>query len=165
MKKGLTSRIVQWGGVMLLGIAMASCSQQTNNPLPWNRTEVEAVFDLTELGEPGFDQEGNWTLGGRLLDPTLITTQTYGRTVNLLGLEDAAYNALSPDVANAIFFAKPDQIREAMRQYGINMTDVRSMQADGSISAAEFKLTAQRVAERSGSTKLMRQLGLEGGKQ
>lgn len=150
--------------IVLFGIsAMVSCNQSTSL-LPWTRQEVDAVFDLTELGKADVDIKGNLTLGGRVLNQSFVTTQTYGRTVNLLGLDDAAYNAMTPSVAQSIFFATPEQLRAAMQKNQITMGEVRAMQADGKITREEFIASAQRVADRIGNRGLLQQIGLEGGK-
>ncbi len=150
--------------IVLFGIsAMVSCNQATSLS-PWTRQEVDTVFDLTELGKADVDTKGNLTLGGRVLDQSFVTTQTYGRTVNLLGLDDAAYNAMTPSVAQSIFFATPEQLRAAMQKNQITMSEVRAMQADGKITREEFIASAQRVADRIGNRGLLQQIGLEGGK-
>jgi hypothetical protein len=164
MKTNLKKYVVQTTIALFAGLAMVSCNQTTSTALPWTRDEVEAVFDLTELGQSSTNLEGNWMLGGRVLDPSFVTTQTYGRRVNLLGLDDAAYNAMTPSVAQSIFFATPAQLRAAMQKNQITMGEVRAMQADGKITRDEFIVTAQRVADRSGNPRLLQQIGLEGGR-
>jgi hypothetical protein len=164
MKTNLTKYVVQTTLALFAGFAMVACNQTTSTALPWTRDEVEAVFDLTELGQSSTDLEGNWLLGGRVLDPSFVTTQTYGRRVNLLGLDDAAYNAMTPTVAQSIFFATPQQLRASMQQNQIKMSEVRAMQLDGKITRDEFVASAQRVADRVGNRGLLKQIGLDGGR-
>jgi hypothetical protein len=164
MKTNLTKYVVQTTLALFAGLAMVACNQTTSTALPWTRDEVEAVFDLTELGQSSTDLEGRWLLGGRVLDPSLVTTQTFGRRVNLLGLDDAAYNAMTPTVAQSIFFATPEQLRASMQQNQIAMSEVRAMQLDGKITRDEFVASAQRVADRVGNRGLLKQIGLDGGR-
>lgn len=148
--------------VMILTLSLIACTEQNNfGSHIWTQAEVDAVFDLTELGQPSFDPRGNWLLGGKRLNPSFVTTQTYGRKVNLLGLEDSVYNRLPPVVADAIFFATPEQIRKAMKEYGLSMADLRQVQKDGVITLDEFRAVAARIIQKPGNEGLLQALNLE----
>lgn len=147
--------------VIVMGLLLAACNAAPPRASAvWTRTELENVLDLAELGELSANANGDFVLGGKQLPSELakeFQTVAYGGTFNYLKIDEETMNALPIAVRDFFLEASPDELREALAQIGISVTDIRRLQQlgdNGSISWSLFRDNIYAVAERTGKLAL-----------
>ena len=143
--------------LLLLAACADPAAPEDAAAAPWTADEVASVLDLSQLGELRFAEDGSGTilLGDRVLDPALAGDMPYGRSANVLGLDDATMNALSPEARLFFLTASPERIQAELARHGVHPADVEAARAasPGSGIAYEDLVRAVRTAaERSGGT-------------
>ncbi len=144
-----------------------ACSANVQTPVgkptgPVTQAEVDAVFDLIQIGEKSYDVSGNMYLGKRPVEAKDLTGKSYGRTFNFLGLSQQVMDALPSDVRNAALDATPEQLGAFLSQQGLTIADVRTAQVRGTLESAGvkklFALSEQRVGKTSINVMLAQRL-------
>ncbi len=140
--------------VAVLALLLAACAEPSAGSTdpggapPWTAAEIDAVFDLAELGtDLGLDPEtGDLRLAGRPLPSELLEARphlTMGRDRNLLGLADDALAAMHPDAARRLRLADPAELRRLLAGYGASVAAVSALRRDdGRVDLDEIRALA-----------------------
>ena len=149
--------------VALLTALLAACSGPTvpsGHPLQvWDRAELDAVLDLRSLGRFTIATDGTVLLGGKILDPALVSTQAYGRRLNLLQLSPDLLEALPSELAKAYIHATAEDIRAGLEAHAVTLKELRAAQ-QGGVSLEDYATLASLSALRTGDTTLLQALNL-----
>lgn len=129
----LHPRRVLWLWPLALAVLfLSACSEGVvqTSVRPWSSSELEAVFDLSELGPSlSVDAErGTLVLAGRPIPAGLLEAMPYltmGRTHNLLRLADDVLLAMDGDVRYQLTQASPAELRNYLSDYGLTMKDLQ----------------------------------------
>lgn len=160
---------------ILLILTLIGCSsnqQASNLQQPWTIEEVLHAFDLTELGSLQLSEDGTeMLLGGRSVPEEIVPflPKSYGRSGNLLRLDDDVLLKLSPEVWQFVMFASADELRAAMAEYGVTremLSDIWNINERVSLNMLhDFALTLNtspslQTSSGNAGDKLLQALGL-----
>jgi hypothetical protein len=114
---------------LLVSACRANDSISTSSIQPWTQTELDNLLDMTELGNIEVDAQGNYAASGRPVDVEALRELPIGlgRDLNLLRLSEDVYARMDYNVVEALMWAKPDEIRSYLTQYGLDIAYIRDV--------------------------------------
>lgn len=139
-------KIAVLSSLSLLALSACNVRETTETDVAWTQAEINQVFDLKELGEVERRKDGTIVLGDKILDPSYVSSQSYGKDYNLLDLSDDVLNALPIEVRDALELANADELRLTLAHYGLSMSDIADLKSDGVIGLDDFKGLARQAA-------------------
>ena len=111
----------------------------THSPEYWTQEEIDKVHDLSELGEMSY-QGGHLSFGGKLIrDSSAIEGKTYGRTHNLLNLDDMVLSSFDINLMNQLVFGDFEEAAKIVNAIGVDVSELDVDNLDHRISLNEFR--------------------------
>lgn len=109
---------------------------------PWSQSEINNLFDLSEMGKITHNDKGEWFADGRPFDFYYVQGLNnigWGREANLLALDDKIYQLMKPQIANELYYADADTLRSELERYGLSVKEYRDFVGEDLVmSVAEF---------------------------
>lgn len=116
-----------------------SDSLSSSNQQYLTRAEVNAVADLSQIGEIGFIN-GQLAFGGKIVkDPAIIAEKTYGRKYNLLNLSEEVLNSVDITTRDLLIFGSMEDIKTVMNYWGVKDEDIDFNRPENPVSLEEFR--------------------------
>ena len=117
--------------MLAVSILFAACDNAVTTPKmdAWSKAEVDAVRDLSELGELSYSTSGEMIVGGKIVNPDFVTTQFYGKDYDFVDLDEVKPLAAAKGLK--VEDLSPSQLEdlqvEAMPVNGTAPTDSQSL--------------------------------------
>lgn len=158
---------------LLLSTALASCRESGAGEVvgvapdaPFSQAELDAVLDLSELGDVvTLHPDGSVAIGERVVPEARLRGQIWNRRRNVLQLSPEVLDRLPPGWLAAALEADAAAARAFLREHGLTPRDVHdawSDDPDGTIDLDDMRELAERSRRRTGSSLALRSLEAAG---
>jgi hypothetical protein len=153
--------------LMLFASVLFSCGSApdaapSNQSGMLSKSEIDAVFDLQEIGSFTESSDGEMLLGGRRFNPDDIAGKTYGRKHNLLNLSEEALQSLPDNYRSAALFGNPTEIRSFLKNNSLSIQDLDTAKTSTGLIDLKSLISLQNLSnKRSKNTSQLSSLALK----